>query len=253
MMRVIKIGGRVQGDSRLAEALALAWSRGPGELCVVHGGGDEITALQGKFGITPSFVEGRRVTSAADIDFIRMALSGSANKRLVSSLISAGALAVGLSGEDAAIIQADVVDRERLGEVGDPVRIDPTVLVHLTRCGLMPVVSPVGRSTEDGAALNINGDDAAAALAVALEADELLFVADVPGVLAGGTVVESLGITEARALVQRGEATGGMLAKLQAAARAIDGGVTQVRIGDLSAIADVGAGTRIHAHASSFA
>src|SRR6476469_11279418 len=103
-MRVIKLGGRAQNDPALASEMARAWKSANGNLCVVHGGGDEITSLQVALGKTPSFVNGRRVTTSDDIQLLRMVLSGVINKRLVSAFAKAGAKAVGLSGEDGRLI-----------------------------------------------------------------------------------------------------------------------------------------------------
>ncbi|MDQ3949685.1 MAG: acetylglutamate kinase, partial [Gemmatimonadota bacterium] len=161
---VVKVGGRAQSDPALIRALAAAWAAAPGSLVVVHGGGDEVSALQRALGVAPTFVGGRRVTSADDIDVLRMALSGSANKRLVSALVSRGLPAVGLSGEDAALLTAAPLDPERLGCVGDPRQVNVALLRHLLGGGYLPVVSPLSRSeaaaAADSVALNVNGDDA---------------------------------------------------------------------------------------------
>jgi acetylglutamate kinase len=243
--RVIKVGGRPQGDPTLATTLAAGWTRDGGGMVLVHGGGDEVTALQRAFGTTSNFVGGRRVTTAEDIDLVRMALSGSANKRLVSTLVEQGISAVGLSGEDASLISARPMDAKALGHVGVPNHINVAFLRHLLSGGYLPVISPVSRngSEELGAALNVNGDDAAAAIAIALGAAELLLVADVAGVLRDGEVIPQLSLDEARALVSDGTARGGMQAKLHAALTAVEGGVPQVRISDILAIHDLTRGT----------
>lgn len=219
-MKVIKIGGRAQNDSHLAHVLAAEWRSAPGDLVIVHGGGDEVSALQRAAGVEPTFVNGKRVTAPEDIDRLRMALSGLANKRLVSALVAAGADAFGLSGEDASFLSAIVAEDGALGAVGTVRAVRVTVLRHLLNGGYLPVVSPLASG------LNINGDDAASAIAVALEAEELLFVSDVPGVLPGGV-------------------TGGMHAKLAAAQGAADGGVGRVRIGNLTMLADEAVGTTV--------
>lgn len=246
-MRVIKIGGRAQDDPRLAPAIAAAWSLEPGSLCLVHGGGDGISALQRALGLEPLFAGGRRVTGEGDIDAVRMALSGSANKLLVARLISAGVSAIGISGEDAALITARAVDSATLGCVGAPERIDARLLRHLLEGGYLPVLSPLSRDIDSlaGRALNVNGDDAASAIAMALGASELLFVADVPGVMVDGLVVSSLDAEAADAKIARGIATGGMAAKLQAAVAALNGGVEHVRIGGIDAILDPSFGTTL--------
>jgi acetylglutamate kinase len=241
-MRVIKIGGRAQGDAALAPALVAAWRAAPGQLVVVHGCGDEVSTLQRALGGEPTFSGGRRVTTARDLDAVRMVLSGTVNKRLVAQLRDANA--VGISGEDAGLLEATVTD-PALGRVGAPSRVNPALLARLLTGGFLPVVSPLGREagSAEGAGLNVNGDDAAAAIAAALGADELLLVADVAGVLEGGALVPHLDPAGARALIARGVAEGGMAAKLQAATAALAGGVRRVRIGALAAITDSSAGT----------
>lgn len=244
-MRVLKVGGRVQGDRTLPLKIAETWDATTRSLVVVHGGGDEVTALQQAFGLTAEFVDGRRVTTARDMEFVRMALSGSANKRLVAALVHEGVRAVGVSGEDASLIAATPVNIDALGHVGEPQRVNASLLWHLLDGGYLPVVSPVSRNIglDLGPALNVNADDAAAAIAIALEAEELLVVSDVPGVLDGDRTLATLSADEAEALMARGAAGGGMAAKLHAALVALRGGVARVRIGGLSAIEDVEQGT----------
>lgn len=245
MKRVIKVGGRAQQHPALPAAIAEAWGAGDNPMVIVHGGGDEVTALQAALGSTPQFLDGRRVTSAEDIEIVRMALSGSANKRLVSSLVGEGVHAVGLSGEDASLIAATPTSLTRLGHVGVPQRVNVSLLRHLLDGGYVPVVSPVSRNTslELGCALNVNGDDAAGAIAVAMNADELLLLVDVPGVFRRGQPIAQLGADEARSLVADGTAKNGMVAKLEAALAALDGGVDRVRIADIAAINDRETGT----------
>ncbi len=244
-MRVLKVGGRVQSDPALPLQIAEAWDAMARSLVVVHGGGDEVTALQHAFGLTAEFVDGRRVTTARDMELVRMALSGSANKRLVAALVHEGVRAVGVSGEDASLIAATPVNADALGHVGEPQRVNASLLWHLLDGGYLPVVSPVSRNIglELGPALNVNADDAAAAIAMALDADELLLVSDVPGVLDGGRMLATLSANEAEALMARGTAVGGMAAKLHAALTALRGGVPRARIGDLSVLEDVERGT----------
>jgi acetylglutamate kinase len=245
--RVIKIGGRPQADPSLASTLASGWAQTNGSLVLVHGGGDEVSTLQAALGGSTTFVNGRRVTTEKDIDLVRMALSGSANKRLVANLVQNGIEAVGLSGEDAALIAASPMDAEHLGYVGVPTTINVAFLRHLLSGGYLPVISPVSRDGTGtlGSALNVNGDDAAAAIAVALGAAELLLVADVPGVMFDGNVIPKLTVERARQLVADGVIVGGMQAKLQAGLAALAGGVPCVRISDIAAIADPSRGTTL--------
>lgn len=250
MTRVIKIGGRPQSDARLPQLVAAA-AAGADPLVIIHGGGDEVSTLQAALGGSTKFVDGRRVTLARDIEIVRMALSGSANKRLVAKLVDRGVRAVGISGEDASLIAAEPADPERLGYVGVPTAasINVEFLQHLLSGGYTPVISPVSRDASGalGSALNVNGDDAAAAIAVALRASELLLIADVEGVMSDGALVPRLCPLEARRLIENGTAVGGMMAKLDAGLRALDGGVTRVRISDLSAIGDLARGTSMRA------
>lgn len=256
-MRVIKVGGRAQSDAALPGAIAAAWTAAPGSLIVVHGGGDEVSALQRAYGVTPSFVGGRRVTNAQDIELLRMALSGSANKRLVSALVSRGVSAVGLSGEDAALLVAAPLDPERFGAVGDPRQVNVALVRHLLDGGFLPVISPLSRGEPptagagiESGVLNVNGDDAAALIAASIEADELLLVADVPGVMIDGAIVGELTPVGSGKLIASGVATGGMVAKLEAALAALASGVARVRIGDVSAIQDPTRGTVISREAA---
>ena len=245
MTRVIKVGGRPQRDLTLPSALAAVHRLNPGSLVIVHGGGDEVSTLQRLYGALADFKAGRRVTSVLDLEIIRMALSGSANKRLTSALVGEGVPALGLSGEDAALLSATPLDPSLYGFVGVPAEVNVALLEHLLAGGYLPVVSPVSRCTDpaEGPTLNVNGDDAASAIAVAMEAHELLFVSDVAGVLVNGIPVPLLAPDEAQRLIDHGTAQGGMSAKLQAALAALEGGVERVRISDIAAIEQLDRGT----------
>lgn len=247
MMRVIKVGGRVQRDPRLAGALAELWASAPASFCVVHGGGDTISALQTQLGGAPRFVDGRRATSEADISVLRMALSGVANKELVDSLSTKGIAAVGVSGEDGSLILARALNAAVLGRVGAPVSVNDALLRVLLAGGFLPVISPVSRDADAtaGGALNVNGDDAAAAIACALDADELLLISDVPGVIVDGIAVSMMSAGDATDAIDSGIATEGMATKLRAALDALQRGVPQVRIGSLHALLDPTLGTTL--------
>lgn len=242
--RVIKLGGRAQADPTLPLLLAAAAARS--RVVVVHGGGDEVSAMQRRLGLEPQFIGGRRVTNEADLDVVRMLLSGTVNKRLTAQLITAGTIAVGVSGEDAGLLTARTGDAT-FGRVGRDVACDPHLLTHLLAGGFLPVISPLARDREahNSAGLNVNGDDAAAAIAVALHADELLFLADVPGVLENDRVFPSLDRTAIADLTARGIAQGGMRTKLEAALAALEGGVRRVRVGSIECIPDATLGTAV--------
>ena len=243
MTRVLKIGGRAQSDPGLADAVRKASAQSG--VVVVHGGGDEVSALQRRLGMTPTFHGGRRVTTKDDLEIVQMALSGTANKRLVAAFVSAGVNAVGISGEDNGLLAARATQRETLGEVGEPSRVDTRLIELLIAGGYVPVVSPLARDEDTGATLNVNGDDAAAEIAIAVDADELVLIADVAGVMSNGEVIPELDIDKTIALIENGTARDGMAAKLQAARRAVERGVARVRIGNLAAIQSATAGTLI--------
>ncbi len=247
-MVLVKLGGRTHSDPALPTALAALWRARAGQVVVVHGGGDQISALQRLRGEEPVFVGGRRVTTAGVLELVRMVLSGLANKQLVSVLTAAGVPAVGISGEDAALLRATPIDLETFGFAGTPTQVDRRVIDALLSQQFMPVISPVATHEDAavGGALNVNGDDAAAAIAAALGAEELFLMADVPGVLdADRKRLVVLTLSDAQELVASGVAGGGMSAKLDACARALAGGVHRVRIGDLDALADPQLGTTV--------
>ena len=247
-MRVLKVGGRAQEDPSLVGEIAAAWRAAPGALCVVHGGAVEIDRLQRALGATPRFVGGRRVTSAEDIETVRMALSGTANKRMVSALCALGIPAVGVSGEDAAMLRAAPFD-DALGRVGRPQTVRVDLVRLLLGGGFLPVIAPLAAGAEgEAGALNVNGDDAAAAIAAALGATELLFVTDVEGVRRDGVTVDSLDAAGASALLASGAAEGGMAVKVASALGALAGGTARVRIGGTAAIRDASAGTTLTMH-----
>ena len=242
MKKVIKLGGRVQSDPALVAGLKAMWQKDPGSFCVVHGGGDEISSLQRALGREPTFINGRRVTTDEDVDLVRMILSGSANKRLVSSLTAAGIATVGISGEDASTLVAEPIDRKMFGKSGKPVRADTKLIQLLLNSSLLPVISPVATS-ESGEALNVNGDDAAAVIAAALGA-ELWLIADVAGVLDNDRrLIEELDQATVDALVAEGTVNAGMRAKLEAGFAALARGSAKVRIAGLDSLSGRESGT----------
>jgi acetylglutamate kinase len=245
MTVVVKLGGRVQSDPRLAGAIRSLWDGHPGSLCIVHGGGDEVTALQRQLGREPQFIGGRRVTTEEDLSLLRMVLSGTANKRLVAALGAERVPAVGISGEDAGLLPSRAIDPEKFGKAGKPLTPDVRLILSLLANGFLPVISPVGTDadSEDNGPLNINGDDAAASIAAALGA-ELWMIADVSGVLdQEKQTISVLDPAQVDALVASGVVNSGMQAKLEAGFAAIQAGAPAVRIASLEAFTDSNAGT----------
>lgn len=247
---VVKVGGNEVEDAFWVRDLALHLAACR-PLVVVHGGGREVSALQASFGVEPEWRDGLRVSSADTVRIAAMVLSGVVNKRLVGALLSAGVDAIGLSGEDGALITAEAAQGGALGRTGVVAGVRAELLHALVGLGLVPVVSPISRGI-DGAPFNVNADDAAAAVAAAVGAERLLFVSNVEGVSVGDTVAAELAAGEAEEAIRVGAITGGMAPKVRAAARAAAAGVTDVRIGDVELLAD-GTGTRVSAEPVVFA
>jgi acetylglutamate kinase len=245
MTVVIKLGGRIQSDAALVKALADLWNSRPGSFCVVHGGGDQVSTVQRQMGREPSFVNGRRITTDEDLEVVRLVLSGSANKRLVSALGAGGLPAVGISGEDGGLLLAEPIDVEKFGRAGKPAAVNIDLIQALLHADFLPVISPVAKDANSqlGEALNVNGDDAAAAIAGALAA-ELWLLADVPGVMTRDqTVLRSLDASQMEPLVSEGIVSEGMHAKLEAGFAALGAGASHVRIAGIDALWNADAGT----------
>jgi len=247
VLRVVKVGGRVVESPEARDALARRLEKLERPWILVHGGGSEITRWQERLGLPVVRRGGLRVTTEEGIQVACMVLSGWVNKRLVAALLDRGVAAVGLSGEDGGLLRAELRDQGRLGAVGEVVSVDPAALGALLGAGFAPVVSPLARGP-GGRPLNVNADEAAAALAVAVGASELDLVSDVPGVLRGGVPVKRLDAGEVAALQESGAVTGGMAVKVASALEGARGGVT-VRIGDAEILSSPHGGTRIPAAA----
>lgn len=238
-LALIKHGGSTMKDSGnniLSQIAEL--QKGGMEVVVVHGGGNRITELSSALGIPTSFVAGRRFTCQRTLKAAVMALAGSVNKELVAGLLQTGVSAIGLSGVDGRILQTELAGEE-FGAVGNVIAVNTAPIELLLNARLLPVLAPIGIS-QAGAMHNINADLAAAAVAVALQADHLLFVTDVSGVRAGGVVRQELSVAETTLLIANQEIDGGMIPKAEAAIQAATAGITNVRIigTDLSAIAE---------------
>jgi acetylglutamate kinase len=247
-LTVVKVGGNEVDDSQWTARLAEAVAASSAPTVIVHGGGKEVTDLQRVLGAEPEWREGLRVTTPEALRAVSMVLSGVVNKRLVSALVSAGAEAAGVSGEDGGTLRAVPARGGQLGRTGEIVEVRPKLLMTLLAAGITPVVSPVSRGPEGGA-LNVNADDAAAAVASALRPERFLLVSNVPGVLRDGMAIGVVTTVELEELIRTGVASGGMIPKLRAGMRAAGAGVPDVRIGDLVMLTDGEAGTRILAQA----
>lgn len=241
---VAKIGGNEIDDAIWLERLAKAVAQRSTPLVLVHGGGREVTELQRTLGAEPEWRDGLRVTTPEALRAVSMVLSGLVNKRLASLLLGAGVEAVGVSGEDGALLRAEPARGGALGLTGEIREVRPQLLLSLLEEGYVPVVSPVSRGPQGGA-LNVNADDAAAAVATGVAAERFLMISNVPGVLNGEAVIGEITAAEVEELIASGVASGGMAPKLRAAARTARAGVGEVRIGGLDLLSGESMGTRI--------
>lgn len=231
MRLLVKIGGTLLDaeDSRRRLAREIATAGAGHELVVVHGGGKQMTRYLAEHGLESRFVEGLRVTTPEVIDAVLKIFAGSVNKMLVAAFVEAGVRAVGLSGVDAALVEAEQM-RPELGQVGRPVRANTALLELLCSSGYLPVVACVAGDRQ-GRIYNVNADQMAVACASGFKADRLIFLTDVDGVLDGEKrVIPVLTLSQSKALISNGVASGGMQAKLTAAAGALENGVSQVVI-----------------------
>ena len=247
--RVVKLGGNELDRPAWLAACARALVR-LDPVVVVHGGGRAVSALSRRLGLPVEKRHGRRVTSPEVAEVVELVMGGPVNRQVVTALRAAGLDAVGLSGVDGGLLTARPIPGE-LGHVGEIAQVRVALLESFLLAGLTPVIAPMApeASGAEGTPLNVNADDAAAAVAGALRAAELLFVSDVPGVEVDGAIRPALEAGDVETLVELGMATDGMAAKLRAASAALRAGARAVRIGDLHLLEDAGAGTRILAPA----
>lgn len=244
MTRVVKVGGAGMGDPGWLAGFASAVAAATDPLIIVHGGGPEIDALSERLGVEVAWNGGRRITSTEALEVASMVLTGRLNKRIVSALLDVGVDAIGLSGEDAGLVTAGLLEDGALGRVGWVERVRTDLLEWLTSRGLVPVISPISRGP-DGSGLNVNADEVATGVAAALGAAELLYLTDVAGVSDASGVRPRIDVAEADALVEAGIVTRGMALKVRAAQAALDAGIRCVRIGRPEMVVDATAGTRM--------
>ena len=243
-VRVVKIGGNELDRPAWVADCARALRRA-GPVVVVHGGGHAVSTWSRRLGLPVEKRDGMRVTTPEIAEIVEMVLGGPINRLLVSALRAAGLDAIGLSGVDGGLLTAQPLGAE-LGEVGEIVGVRGSLLQSLLLAGLTPVIAPVAPSvTIPIRPLNVNADQAAAAIAAALGAEELLFVSDVPGFTVDGVAQPTLASAEIEPMIESGVATGGMAAKLRAAGHALQAGARAVRIGDLDMFEHATAGTRL--------
>ena len=265
---VVKYGGHAMGDDQVARAFArdmvLLEQSGVNPV-VVHGGGPQIGAMLSKLGIKSEFAGGLRITDKATVEIVEMVLAGSINKQIVGFINAEGGRAIGLCGKDGNMVtvrklQRTIYDPDSniekvvdLGFVGDPDKVDTTVLDQTLGRELIPVLAPVAQGA-DGETYNVNADTFAGAIAGALKAKRLLFLTDVPGVLdKDKQLIKELRIDDIRRLIADGTITGGMIPKVETCIYALEQGVEGVVILDgktphavlVELLTDHGAGTLI--------
>ena len=255
---VVKYGGNAMVNEQLKqqvmEDVVLLWLIGV-KVVLVHGGGPEISQTMKALGKEAVFVDGLRVTDRETVDIVQMVLAGKINKTLVNLLEMKGGQAMGISGMDGRLIEAQIKD-ERLGYVGEITNINIRPVTDLLEKGYIPVISTLGCDRE-GNAYNINGDTAAARVAGALEAERLIMLSDIPGLLRDKddptTLIPELSVAEAGQLRREGVISGGMIPKMECCVEAIRRGVKKVIIMDgrvphsilMELLTDEGAGTMI--------
>jgi len=230
---LIKLGGTLldapESRRRLAREIAAAAAEPDRRVVVVHGGGKQMTRYLTERGVASQFVNGLRVTTPEIIDAVLKVFAGSVNAELVSAFRAAGARPVGLSGLDAGLVDAELLNLD-LGQVGKPVRSDARLLGLLTDASYLPVVACVAGDAL-GNVYNVNADQMAVACAASFATESLVFLTDVEGVRdKDGAICPTLTCDQARMLIRDGVATGGMQAKLEAAMDAVGKGVGQVLI-----------------------
>lgn len=240
-MRVIKIGGNELSDpgflAKLAADVRYLQGKTAVPIIIVHGGGRAIADLQSQLGLEPVKVDGLRVTDKASLRVAEMVLSGHSNKLIVKALLNAGVDALGVSGVDGGILRAQKKQHPKadLGYVGEVVVVRVDLLVQLLELGVTAVLSPISLGL-DGLTYNVNADEAAAAIAEALHAEQLDFVSNVPGVLADNVVIPYLTPQETQTLIADGTISGGMIPKVSAALNTVARGVPQARIVNLAGL-----------------
>ncbi len=237
---VVKYGGHAMGDAALGDLFAqdvvLLKQIGMNPI-VVHGGGPQIGQMLERLKIKSSFIDGLRVTDRETVEIVEMVLSGSINKQIVTAINAAGGMAIGLSGKDADLIKARKLRRSRaesdsniekildLGFVGEPRRINTSVLETIKNSDIIPVIAPIGVG-DGGETYNINADTVAGAVAAAVSATRLLLLTDVAGVLdKQKQLISEIYADEARALIADGTIQGGMIPKIETCLEAVEGGV----------------------------
>lgn len=235
---VIKYGGAAMTDCELKQKVMqdIVLMKFVGmHPVVVHGGGPEINHMLARLGINSHFVNGLRVTTGEIMEIVEMVLGGKVNKEIVSGINSAGGKAIGISGKDGNLIEAQAIDNEQMGFVGEVKRINPQIIDTVIENGYIPVIAPIGQGDGDET-YNINADLVASAIAVAMKADKLVLLTDVPGLLKdpgnSESLISVLKLSEVDDYIKQGVIAGGMLPKVRCCVESVQGGVGRTHIID---------------------
>jgi acetylglutamate kinase len=230
---LIKIGGAPAGDPEQLQILIDGIADATPPVVLVHGGGSQVSALSRALGHEPRFIDGIRQTGTEEMDIIDMGLSGLMNKKIVRMAASAGLAAVGISGADGGLLTAPSLGTDN--RTARDVTADASIVRYLLEGGWFPVIAPAGSDTAGGTGVNINADDAAMALATALNASVMLFISDIPGVLdgPGGPLIPRLDRRSTEEMIDSGKIAGGMIPKVKNALSLTEQGVSRVIIGSI--------------------
>lgn len=206
---------------------------------VVHGGGPAIQRMLDQLNMPNEFVDGLRKTSAAMMDVVEMVLTGNVNPTLTRKLNAYGIEAVGIAGSDMQLLEAEALDEEKYGLVGEVTNVNTSAIEKLLAENIVPVISPIAFS-ESGKKFNVNADTAAGAVAAALQAEQLIFVTDVAGILQDGELIETIDTEGIEQLIADETIYGGMIPKVKAAMKGLTNKVNEVMIvnGKKSALKD---------------
>lgn len=199
------------------------------EIVIVHGGGADINKMLEKLNVTPEYDNGLRKTNEETLQVVELVLSGQTNRKLVQLLESHQLKAMGIHGSDSGILQAELIDQQRLGLVGEVKEVNDEIINHLFQKNLIPVITPIA-SNKLGQKLNVNADYAAAAVANALGVEHCIFVTDVVGILLNGELAKELTVDKVEENITNGNIYGGMIPKVQSALAALEKGISSVMI-----------------------
>jgi acetylglutamate kinase len=235
-MKVLKISGHEIDQPGFLDSLALAVAQASEPVIVVHGGGKEITQMQEKYGVQAQYIDGLRVTDEQGLQITEMVLCGAINTRIVKAFQLAGIEAQGLSGLDRGLVKAQKLEHSKgdLGRVGEVISVRGEILLNLVEQGVTPVIAPICLGVDGG--FNVNADHVAGAVGVAVNAEQVVFLTNVKGVLNNQEIVPTLTPSIAHHLIEQNIIFGGMLPKVHTALHMVEKGARKVIITNLDGL-----------------